>query len=218
MTEMKVFLSYNEDPEGTAAATELHGALSTMHVDAVMAQHSIRPGADWEQTIRTQLEASAALISVGTKGYSTRPWCQQEVGWALGRHVPILWIQYAETEVPAGFLARNQALLPEHPEQADSIAEQVLQWLAGQKNTRDQLVAGLLSALKHSNSFKETRQCAAALALAGTLSESEWSRVVDAAESNRQVRDAVEWQEQGSRRWRVSVLNWLKKRVGPPNS
>lgn len=105
MSSLKVFLSYNESEAGEQTATELKEALSAVHIDAVMARHSIAPGAEWEPTIRHYLEESSALLCVATPGFSTRPWCQQEVGWALGRHAPILWIQYEAKEVPCGFLA-----------------------------------------------------------------------------------------------------------------
>ncbi|WP_103061831.1 toll/interleukin-1 receptor domain-containing protein [Actinomyces qiguomingii] len=223
MPNVKVFLSYNEGAAGGKAAQELHDKLSELHVDAVMARHAILPGTDWEQAIRTELESSAALVSVGTKGYSARPWCQQEIGWALGRHVPILWIQYADGESPAGFLARTQALIADNPDQPEVIARDVVQWLASQEATRDALVDGLLEVLETSSSYSQTRGCADLLALAGRLSEEEWSRVVRAASENRQVRDAVKWSG-GKRRpaWskasykdEPSVLNWLNDRIGP---
>ncbi|SDM48047.1 toll/interleukin-1 receptor domain-containing protein [Actinomyces ruminicola] len=215
MPNVKVFLSYNEGAAGGKAAQELHDKLSKMHVDAVMARHAILPGTDWEQAIRTELESSAALVSVGTKGYSARPWCQQEIGWALGRHVPILWIQYADGESPAGFLARTQALIADDPDQPEVIARDVMQWLAKQKNTREALVDSLLSALETSDSYRATRECAELLILTGTLSEDEWNRVTQAAVTNRQVRDAFEWIGEGRYRRRVTMLDWLKRHIGP---
>ncbi|SDN17038.1 TIR domain-containing protein [Actinomyces ruminicola] len=215
MPKVKVFLSYNEGAAGGKAAQELHDELSKAHVDAVMARHAILPGTDWEQAIRAELESSAALVSVGTKGYSARPWCQQEIGWALGRHVPILWIQYADGESPAGFLARTQALVADDPDRPMSIARDVVQWLAKQKNTREALVDSLLSALETSDSYRATRECAELLILAGTLSEDEWNRVTQAAETNRQVRDAFEWIGEGRYRRRVAMLDWLKRHIGP---
>ncbi|PHP52206.1 toll/interleukin-1 receptor domain-containing protein [Actinomyces ruminis] len=218
MPNVKVFLSYNESADGGQVAQELHDELSKVHVDAVMARHAILPGADWEQAIRTELESSAALVSVGTKGYSTRPWCQQEIGWALGRHVPILWIQYTGGESPAGFLARTQALIPQEPNQPELIAKEVVQWLANQETTHNALVDGLLNALEASNSFRETRECAELLIMTGTLSAEKWSRVTHAATTNRQVRDAFEWVGEGHYRRKVAMLDWLKKRIGPLNT
>ena len=115
MSPVNVFLSYNEDEVGRQIATKLKEALFVIHIDAVMARHNIAPGAEWEPTIRRYLEESSALLCVATAGFSTRPWCQQEIGWALGRHAPILWIQYDSKEVPCGFLASQQALMVDEP-------------------------------------------------------------------------------------------------------
>ena len=73
MSSLKVFLIYNESEAGEQTATELKEALSAVHIDAVMARHSIAPGAEWEPTIRHYLEESSALLCVATPGFSTRP-------------------------------------------------------------------------------------------------------------------------------------------------
>ena len=91
---MQAFLSYHEDEQGDAYASALQGELRILGIDATMARHSIRPGADWALTIREHLEASSALLCIGTTGYTKSAWCQQEIGWAIGRNLPVLWIRY----------------------------------------------------------------------------------------------------------------------------
>ena len=165
MSSLKVFLSYNESEAGEQTATELKEALSTVHIDAVMARHSIAPGAEWEPTIRHYLEESSALLCVATPGFSTRPWCQQEVGWALGRHAPILWIQYEAKEVPCGFLASQQALIPDDPNNQSQVALSILEWLAENSNTRDDLADTLLDALENAKRYDDARSTAELLAI-----------------------------------------------------
>mgnify|MGYP000951742303 CR=1 FL=1 len=69
---MQAFLSYHEDEQGDAYASALQGELRILGIDATMARHSIRPGADWALTIREHLEASSALLCIGTTGYTKR--------------------------------------------------------------------------------------------------------------------------------------------------
>ncbi|WP_303323632.1 toll/interleukin-1 receptor domain-containing protein [Actinomyces radicidentis] len=213
MSDLPIFLSYSEDEEGTRAATHLRDALALMHVDAVMARSAIDPGADWEQTIRGHLESSEALVCVGTPGFTSRPWCQQEVGWALGRRIPIMWIQYTRDELPAGFLARTQAL-DAVDKQSSEVARALLAWLARASGTRDAVAETLVSALEGSESFSDARDAAGLLALVGPVDTSVWSRVEAAAEANNQVGNAVVWVE-GAYRKKVSVLEWLQRRIGP---
>ena len=213
MTSLKVFLSYNETKVGEHTAAGLKTALSTAYIDAIMARHSIAPGAKWEPTIRNYLEESSALICVATSGYSARPWCQQEVGWALGRHAPILWIQYEPNEEPCGFLASQQALMPANADNHSDVATSVATWLAKNSNTRDDMAENLLNALENVDSYEESRHVAKLLAKLNWLTIDEWSRVEKAAANNDQVRDARIWTRDYFTPlvYQPTVLQWLNE-------
>ena len=220
MTSLKVFLSYNETKMGEQTAAGLKTALSAAHIDAIMARHSIAPGAKWEPTIRNYLEESSALICVATSGYSTRPWCQQEVGWALGRHAPILWIQYEPNEEPCGFLASQQALMPDNPGDHSDVATSVATWLAINSNTRDDMAENLLNALENVETYEESRHVAKLLAKLNWLTTDEWSRVEKAAANNDQVRDARVWTRDyfTPMAYQPTVLQWLNETLSIKNS
>ncbi|WP_315064336.1 toll/interleukin-1 receptor domain-containing protein [Actinomyces oris] len=213
MASLKVFLSYNETKMGEQTAAGLKAALSTAHIDAIMARHSIAPGAKWEPTIRNYLEESSALICVATSGYSARPWCQQEVGWALGRHAPILWIQYEPNEEPCGFLASQQALMPDNADNHSDVATSIATWLAKNSNTRNDMAETLLNALENVESYEESRHVAKLLAKLNWLSTDEWSRVEKAAANNDQVRDAHIWTRDHftPMAYQPTVLQWLNE-------
>lgn len=198
---------------GEQTAAGLKTALSAAHIDAIMARHSIAPGAKWEPTIRNYLEESSALICVATSGYSTRPWCQQEVGWALGRHAPILWIQYEPNEEPCGFLASQQALMPDNADSHSEVATSVATWLANNSNTRDNMAETLLNALENVETYDESRHVAKLLAKLNWLTTDEWSRVEKAAANNDQVRDARIWTREYFTpiAYQPTVLQWLRE-------
>lgn len=219
MSSLKVFLTYNESEAGEQTATELKEALSAVHIDAVMARHSIAPGAEWEPTIRHYLEESSALLCVATSGFSTRPWCQQEVGWALGRHAPILWIQYEAKEVPCGFLASQQALIPDDPNNQSQVALSILEWLAENSNIRDDLADTLLDALEKAKRYDDARSTAELLAILKSLSAQEWDRVERAADKNDQVGNAHVWTGKHfvPMEQQPTVLQWLKEKLKTSN-
>ena len=220
MTSLKVFLSYNETNMGEQTAAGLKTALSAAHIDAIMARHSIAPGAKWEPTIRNYLEESSALICVATSGYSTRPWCQQEVGWALGRHAPILWIQYEPNEEPCGFLASQQALMADNADDHSDVATSVATWLATNSNTRDDMAETLLNALENVETYEESRHVANLLAKLNWLTTDEWSRVEKAAANNDQVRDARIWTRDyfTPMAYQPTFLQWLNETLSIKNS
>ena len=205
---------------GEQTAAGLKTALSAAHIDAIMARRSIAPGAKWEPTIRNYLEESSALICVATSGYSTRPWCQQEVGWALGRHAPILWIQYEPNEEPCEFLASQQALMPDNPGDHSDVATSVATWLAINSNTRDDMAETLLNALENVETYEESRHVAKLLAKLNWLTTDEWSRVEKAAANNDQVRDARIWTRDyfTPMAYQPTVLQWLNETLSIKNS
>lgn len=184
--------------------------LAEAGVDGIMAKHAIRPGADWAETIRKCLEASSALVCVASEGYTKSAWCQQEIGWALGRHLPTLWIRYDADERSVGFLAAKQELVPEDASDHPVIASSVVSWLASEERTRDQTAAALLAAFADSNSFRQTRRIAELIADLGSLTADEWQQVDAAAEANPQISSAVYFDHPK----RPPVAEWLRMTMG----
>lgn len=133
---MQVFLSYREDEKGKEYASALREELAILGINAIMASRSIRPGAVWAQTILEHLEASSALLCIASRGYTESPWCQQEIGWAIGHGIPVLWMCYDSKEHSVGFLMDKQELdVPDPSSQAET-AREIGTWLAAQEKTR----------------------------------------------------------------------------------
>ena len=202
---MQAFLSYHEDEQGDAYASALQGELRILGIDATMARHSIRPGADWALTIREHLEAISALLCIGTTGYTKSAWCQQEIGWAIGRNLPVLWIRYDGEERSVGFLAARQDLEVLNTESSERTAQMVASWLLSETQTREETKTSLLDALVHSSSFRNTRCIANVIASLGALSDEEWYRIEQASAENPQVANAMHY--------KIPVVTWLRKKL-----
>ena len=205
---MRVFLSYHETEEGECRASALRKELAVLGVDATMARHSIRPGADWAQTIRTHLEASSALLCVASQGYTASPWCQQEIGWAIGRNLPVLWVRYEAGEHSVAFLAAQQDLIPLDVSNSAHIAENVGSWLASAEETREEMKAALLAAFADSQSFRQTRCIANVIGTLGSLTKDEWRQIDAAAEENPQVAYANHFNRFTTS---IPITKWLRK-------
>ena len=48
-----------------------------------------------------------ALVYASSEGSGASSWCQQEIGWAFGRDIPVVGV--SRGEVPEAFLGRRQA-------------------------------------------------------------------------------------------------------------
>lgn len=210
---MQVFLSYREDEEGKEYASALREELAILGINAIMASRSIRPGAVWAQTILEHLEASSALLCIASRGYTDSAWCQQEIGWAIGRNIPALWIRYDSAEHSTGFLKSKQELVPSEPLDEAEIARAIGAWLAAEDKTREETRATLLRALTFSSTYQQTRDIAHVLATLDSLTDDEWQQINDAAASNRQVRDAISYFDRAKSTSGVPVTEWLRREL-----
>lgn len=210
---MQVFLSYREDEEGKEYASALREELAILGINAIMASRSIRPGAVWAQTILEHLEASSALLCIASRGYTDSAWCQQEIGWAIGRSIPALWICYDSTEQSVGFLKDKQELRATNPVNEAEIARAVGAWLVREQETQEETRATLLRALTFSSTYQQTRDIAHVLATLDSLTDDEWKQINDAAASNRQVRDAVSYSDRAKSTSGVPVTEWLRREL-----
>ena len=208
MSRIKIFLSYVEDEAGRDAASSLRDELEKRYIEAIMAPERIPAGEDWAQWIKDFLEESSALVVVGTTGVSASAWCQQEIGWALGRHVPVLWVSYDPAEPPCGFLAFKQVLNAKSSTPART-AKETTNWLIRREKIRPLLADSWIEALGSSNSFNTSERTARLLARLGTVSPEQWERIKVAGRWNDQVRRA---HYSGPGDWQP-LLTWLEKEL-----
>ena len=130
---------------------------------------------------------------------------QQEIGWAIGRNTPALWIRYDSAEHSTGFLKSKQDFIPSEPLDEAEIARGVGTWLAMEPRTREETRASLLRALTFSSTYQQTRDIADVLATLDSLTDDELKQIDDAAVSNRQVREAF---FSG-----ITVTEWLHRKL-----
>ena len=75
-----------------------------------VAHDAIEPSRKWRREIERALNSCDVLVAYVTPGFSSSAWTDQEIGWALGRGLPVIPISVAG-EMPAGFLGSYQAVV-----------------------------------------------------------------------------------------------------------
>ena len=85
--------------------------LLSYQISAFIAHVDIAPTKKWQDEIELALSTADALVAMLTPGFHESKWTDQEIGFAMGRSLPILTIRLGED--PYGFLAREQAILRE---------------------------------------------------------------------------------------------------------
>jgi hypothetical protein len=156
----------------------------------------------WQDQIEHALTTAEALVVLGHPEVNTSAWCQQEIGWAYGRGIPVLFIRIGAD--PAGFPGRTQwpSAFGKDP---DEVARTITGWLNTQPTLSDRITAGLIKALEVAGSFYDARDAARALNAVGTLTAEQWDAVDQIVRTNDQVGRSI---------WAHEALTPLYDRAG----
>ncbi|OSC38748.1 hypothetical protein B8W66_19300 [Mycobacterium decipiens] len=127
--------------------------LERFGVTLFVAHDSIPDDATWQYEIEKALDTADAALVFLHSGFKQSDWCPQEVGWLMGRHVPVMALNFGVT--PYGPLGKLQAG-PERSTVPQLIAEKVLDRVAKQESLLCGLVASLVRAMQQSGSFNRT--------------------------------------------------------------
>lgn len=123
-------------------------------IHGFVAHADIETSADWQNEIEASLGTMDALLAYLTPGFSTSLWCNQEVGWALGRGT--LAISVRRGEDPRGFAGRFQAI-PGGDGNLVTIADKVFTALAVNQVTAPRVGVTTSLFLRRANSWEQVR-------------------------------------------------------------
>lgn len=117
-------------------ATRLKECLVPYEIAGFVAHEDIHPTREWQDEIERALQTMDALLAVHTVGFAASPWCQQEVGYALGRGAKV--ISFKMGEAPTALIGKHQALL-RGKSRAEEIAENIDKLIQTDPRTKERL-------------------------------------------------------------------------------
>lgn len=178
----RVFLSHkNEFKKETA---ELKKRLNLFGVTCFVAHEDIEPTKKWQDEIENALSSMDAFVALITKNFHDSVWTDQEIGFALGRGVPIIPIKFGKN--PYGFIGKIQALSCSKDSVAEEIAEETIKLLIN----HDRMLDAYIKALEKCRNFGEANTIAKILPSINRLSENQVSNLISAFNENAQVYDS----------------------------
>ena len=104
---VKLFISHLDTYKNEA--NELADALEPYGISSFVAHDTIQPMTQWMPEILKGLAAMDIMLAFVTKNFHTSPWANQEIGYALGRGIPVLSLKLQQGD-PPGFIGNLQAL------------------------------------------------------------------------------------------------------------
>lgn len=162
-------------------------AVAHFGVQAFVAHDSIEPSREWQAVIEAGLDQCDAMVVFLHDKFSESSWCDQEVGWVMGRHRPVLPLWFDVP--PYGFMGKLQA---QRVGTMDTyqIADSIIEWLLAQPALHACLAPGISQAFANSRSYDFTRKTAAMLERLNTIDNDSLDLLVSAAAKNNQISDA----------------------------
>lgn len=199
----RVFLSHLALQRGIA--DRLKSSLDWWGFDGFVAHKDIDPGKDWIRVINAALFSCDALAILLNDGIKESAWCDQEVGVALGRGVPVVPVKIDLD--PYGLAGAIQAVpwpAVDHPE--SEVAQGIAMILLQDKRSTSRATEAMVARVIRATSFDMANRISSVLAEhPQALLREQVARLRKAQRENPQVRDA----------WRVERnLDALEAAVG----
>ena len=170
-----------------ASAHRLKESLARFQVAAFVAHDDIEPTREWQSEIERALRTMDALVAIVAPGFRESRWCDQEVGFAVGRGKLVLPLRAGAD--PHGFLAKYQALLVQGMD-APMLAERIVEVFLQHSLSSSRMSEALVDSIVSSTSWESSKRMIAILEKAPHLNASQVARLIAAIDANVDIREA----------------------------
>lgn len=175
-TGYRIFLSHKTEVKAEAA--KLKERLRTFGASCFVAHEDIHPTKEWQNEIENALTSMDAFVGLLTSEFHDSLWTDQEVGFAVGRGVPIIAVKLGKD--PYGFIGKFQALTCNWQE----IPKELVTLLI----TQARMLEAYISAAECCTSFDNGNVLAELLPSIKTLTDEQTRRLISAFNENGELR------------------------------
>ena len=203
---LRLFLSHRDQYK--SYARELANELEPYGISVFVAHDAIKPMKEWQNEVLNGLKTMEVMLVLRTDDFHKSFWTNQEIGFALGRGIPIICVKVGTTD-PEEFTSSRQALKASL-ENIVNVSPKVCRALFGEIDQEERLKEVLIEAFLSSNCFSDTIASFERLkAAASHLNESELNRIIEGYACNDQLYGCA-----GIRTSRNSLKQYLEDATG----
>jgi len=166
------------------AAANLQDSLREFGISSFVAHSDIMPTTEWEGQIELALSTCDALIALLHDKFHESYWTDQEIGFAMGRNVPVCSVLFGQT--PYGFIGRFQAFNGKS-KPVDALAREIFDAFRKNKQTQSRMSGILIAQFEESINFAQAKERIGYLEELGVWEPSFTKRILAAVESNNQI-------------------------------
>lgn len=150
---VKVFISHLTGEREQAA--EVQKALDRYRMSGFVAHNDIHPTTEWQIEIETALASCDMLIALIHPDFVKSKWCDQEIGYALGRGIPVFAIRCGAD--PHGFVGRFQAFNG-NGKTPSQIAKEVFEAAIDHKKLQKRMADAVIDLFVSSGGFSTAKE------------------------------------------------------------
>lgn len=184
--------------------------LAVYGITLFVAHDSITVDSQWHDEIEKALDRADAGLVFLHEGFRESSWCDQEVGWLLGRHVPVMALRF-DTD-PYGPLGKHQAQVV-RGQTAATIAENTIDRIAAKPELAPGFGASLVAAMARSTRFATTDAIWKHLRVLRSLDGNQCAQLLEATKENNQIHWAQSpWD--ASQNYARVVIDYLRDQPG----
>lgn len=180
--EARVFLSHLAAMK--APTSKLREELSKLGISAFVAHEDIEPTKEWQTEIESALSTMDGLIALLAPGFMDSKWCDQEVGVAIGRKLPIVSVRLGLD--PYGFIGKYQAVQGVGKD-SRALARELYDIFMQNPTIGPKITTALVKMLSESFSFEESRRLIGLIEKSAYLTSKHVSSMQESLEKNGQV-------------------------------
>jgi len=146
----KLFLSHLASFKSNTA--RLQQALKKYAITSFVAHEDIEPSKEWQIEIESALHTMDAMAVILMTGFKESNWCDQEVGFAVGKDVLIIPIRKGID--PYGFIGKYQGIQAMN-KNIGEVADEVFQTIVKSPKTRGKILNSLSNAISQSTEIED---------------------------------------------------------------
>lgn len=198
----RLFLSHKSEVRKQVA--ELKLKLGSYGINCFVAHEDIHPTKQWQDEIESALISMDGFIALLTDGFHDSEWTDQEVGFALGRGVPIIAVRLGRD--PYGFIGKFQALTCAWNDAPLEIVGLLIH--------QPKVLEAYIKAMQNCHSFDEGNTLARVLPNIQQLTENQAQKMHKAFRENDQLRGSFGFLGNKPREYGDGLLMHLKRITG----
>lgn len=181
-TEARVFLSHLAIHKKETSNLQLE--LRKFGISSFVAHVDIEPTKQWQSEIESALSTMDALVALLAVGFKESNWCDQEIGVAIGRQVPIIAVRKGLD--PYGFIGKYQALQGAS-KSIPVLAREIFDLFIKMPVIGPKITTALVNTLINSDSFDKSKRIIGLIKESGYVTKKQATAMKNAIKENGQI-------------------------------